>query len=670
MADLNYDYDENSQTWPFFVLTGILVPLVPVTVSMVTSQLGKSKAKTDSFKEPNWFKPYNSEKLNQYRTKKSRRKFFMKKLGFVILGWILVFLLAYQIKSIDPSTEATGFNPWNILGIGESANNREIRTAYRKMSLKFHPDKVDTSKMSQQEIDAVDAAYVRINKAYKALTDEAMKENFLKFGNPDGPAEVKHGIALPKILVEGSTSPLLVVIYILLIAVILPLYVGKWWTGVKDHTKNGIHTGTASRFLKYMISFDPSTLVQVKTVLKEVAEAVEYRQIDSSLTQEKVYQLLMAHLNRKPCGKDEDLKVKVVAITPEILLAFLEIAAAFRNTDICNAIVDAHRCIIQALNIEDDKYVYRYKQILQLPSVSIDKIDKTQQIYTLGKLLKDPTVKPADFLGTGDKTSEVLKFASQIPLIEPLECQFKVPGESYIPPKSHVHIDLRFVTKSPIQKSKPSPDNLSEEVRDTQLHEPQTLESLRNPYKVVLDQPNITLQSLPAYFPDVDYMKNHCGWVAFVIIQKDGRIGDAPGIVKKAQMSNMILSPEQFLKSEAEVSVFKFPLTAPTPPAPGRFQFRLILKNLLYFGSDIEIPLVMHVELKAENISDGVYGIEKPLADSIAGAMAQLRGEEVNEESASESSSESSSDSESESESDSESDWTDIDTDTDAEDEK
>lgn len=85
-----------------------------------------------------------------------------------------------------------------------------------------------------RSIDEVDASYVLINKAYKALTDETVKENFLKYGNPDGPNEIKHGIALPKFLIDGPTSPFLVFVYVLLIAVILPLVVGSWWNGVRS----------------------------------------------------------------------------------------------------------------------------------------------------------------------------------------------------------------------------------------------------------------------------------------------------------------------------------------------------------------------------------------------------------------------------------------------------
>ena len=45
-----------------------------------------------------------------------------------------------------------------------------------------------------------------INKAYRALTNEKAKENFKKYGNPDGPGLFHYGFALPFFLLEGKTG--------------------------------------------------------------------------------------------------------------------------------------------------------------------------------------------------------------------------------------------------------------------------------------------------------------------------------------------------------------------------------------------------------------------------------------------------------------------------------
>ena len=49
-------------------------------------------------------------------------------------------------------------SPYDILGVSTNANKYEIKTAYRKMAMKFHPDKnpgVDTTALFQE----IQAAY-------------------------------------------------------------------------------------------------------------------------------------------------------------------------------------------------------------------------------------------------------------------------------------------------------------------------------------------------------------------------------------------------------------------------------------------------------------------------------------------------------------------------------
>jgi translocation protein SEC63 len=666
-SNSRYEYDENSETWPYFVLTAVLVPLVPVTLSSVYRLVSNASdaSKSQTFKSiKNWFAPYNEKEIDNYRTSQKKSKLFNKRNFSLIIGWLIIALLYVKISNTEIKVSENNFDPWKILEISESATEKVIKFAYRKLSLKFHPDKVDTSKMSQSEIDAVDAAYVLINKAYKALTDETVRENFLKYGNPDGPNEIKHGIALPKFLIDGPTSPFLVLVYVLLIAVILPLLVSNWWNGVKSHTKQGINVNTADHFMKIMMNASPTKLLSVDDILENVSHSVEYLEIDSKLKPNKVHEYLKSYINREK-SNNENLRLKIVSITPKLLTAFIEIAAAFKNTDYCLAIVDSHRSIIQALNIEKDSKSYKFQQILQLPNVDSSKVDFTQNILTLGKLLKKPTIEPSKFLGTDKQTTNnILNYAKSIPLIEPLECKFKVPGEDFIPPSSSAHLSLKFIIKSASHKSKPTLNNFSKKVIETQFNEEESMENLKDPMKVVDEQPILQLDNLPPYFPNDEYIKSNCGWIAFLVAQRDNKIIEIPRLINKVDLSNLKLSQDTYSKSECNISTFKIPLQGPTPPTLGDYHFRLIIRNLVYFGSDLDIPLLMKVEDKPIEKSDkDVYGIEDPDEDSLAGAMAQIRGENVKKiefENEYESSDEEDIEDEDEL-------WTDIDTDTEVE---
>lgn len=62
--------------------------------------------------------------------------------GNVVLlaAWALWVLLLLYVKS--SSGDMKPFDPFEILGVERGATEREIKKAYRKLSLQFHPDKV------------------------------------------------------------------------------------------------------------------------------------------------------------------------------------------------------------------------------------------------------------------------------------------------------------------------------------------------------------------------------------------------------------------------------------------------------------------------------------------------------------------------------------------------
>lgn len=673
MSQSHYEYDTNNETWPVFLLTAIAVPLLPYTYSCLRDGLFLSRRqplKDAKSTSESSFNPYNSTHLLKFRSSQRKSRFWKWSTLFLLASWIVVLSLIYKIRSTHYTVSESNFDPWKILGISESDSEKVIKTAYRKLSLKFHPDKIDTSNMSPEEIDLVDSSYVLINKAYKALTDESVRENFLKYGNPDGPNEIKHGIALPEFLINGKASPLLVLVYILLISIILPLIVGNWWYGVKSKTKNDIHVNTAHHFMKIMMNASPTKLLLVDDILHFISHAVEFKQLDDSFTPNDVYNYLKSFIDRTP-SKNEKLRLKVVSLAPKLLVAFIEISAAFKNTDYTLKLVDAHRCIIQALNIEKNAVHYKFKEILQLPGVENLNINKNDplnsNVLTLGKLLKKPNCDLNTYLQKSKDTDldQILDYASKIPLIEPLETSFKVPGEKVISPNSSTNLSLKFLIKSPRHSSKPSVDKLSKFVIDNELHELETLENLKDPLEFVNKQPLISLPSMPPFFPDLEYIESNSGWLALLVSQRDNKIVEIPKLLNKADLSNLYLSNDDFLSSKAHVSTFKIQLQSPAPKEPGVYHFRLIIRNLIYFGSDIDIPVSMEVK-ENPTVDSDVYGIEDPNEDSIAGAMATLRGEPVKRF---ENEYESSDDEDDDDHSDTDSVdlWTDLDTDTEVE---
>jgi DnaJ family protein C protein 3 len=64
-------------------------------------------------------------------------------------------------------------NYYKILGIQRSASKKEIKSAYRKLALEWHPDKVDSDKKEEAEKKFQD-----ISEAYEVLSDEELKAKY------------------------------------------------------------------------------------------------------------------------------------------------------------------------------------------------------------------------------------------------------------------------------------------------------------------------------------------------------------------------------------------------------------------------------------------------------------------------------------------------------------
>ena len=72
-------------------------------------------------------------------------------------------------------------NPYNLLGVPTSANAAEIKTAYKKLALKIHPDKVDES-----EREAATEKFKELSEAYSVLSNEKRRAYFDKHGKMEG----------------------------------------------------------------------------------------------------------------------------------------------------------------------------------------------------------------------------------------------------------------------------------------------------------------------------------------------------------------------------------------------------------------------------------------------------------------------------------------------------
>lgn len=68
---------------------------------------------------------------------------------------------------------------YQTLGVTKSANESEIKKAYRKLAMQYHPDKNPNNKKAEEK-------FKEISEAYDVLSDPTKKKNYDQFGSADG----------------------------------------------------------------------------------------------------------------------------------------------------------------------------------------------------------------------------------------------------------------------------------------------------------------------------------------------------------------------------------------------------------------------------------------------------------------------------------------------------
>ena len=65
---------------------------------------------------------------------------------------------------------------YEVLGVIKSASSEEIKKAYRKLALKYHPDKNKGDKASENK-------FKEASEAYHVLSDKGRRANYDQFGH-------------------------------------------------------------------------------------------------------------------------------------------------------------------------------------------------------------------------------------------------------------------------------------------------------------------------------------------------------------------------------------------------------------------------------------------------------------------------------------------------------
>ena len=208
------DYDDSA--FYYFGFAMLLVCLLPATWYMVLKPVLFGE-ETINYRLKSCNCGFCSERLKKRQQLYSfswATKWFAIRVLILAYFWFICYQCFEVVKDIEPLKT---FIPHEILGVEQDASPGAVKKAYRKLSREKHPDKNPDNPEAVNE-------FIQITKAYTIMTDEKARDNFLKYGNPDGKGSFAVGIALPRMLQKQDYQLQVLVVFFIVVVFIIPGY--------------------------------------------------------------------------------------------------------------------------------------------------------------------------------------------------------------------------------------------------------------------------------------------------------------------------------------------------------------------------------------------------------------------------------------------------------------
>ncbi|KAK3944286.1 hypothetical protein QBC46DRAFT_374902 [Diplogelasinospora grovesii] len=661
----DYAYDEEGHLWPFFIFTIALIATLPLTYMLIK----RSRDPAAAFKRIQTnHKHEHTSLIESLRTQEKRKDRKLWLMLSVAVGWAVMAYMLYLINTTDVPAQKL-WNPYEILNIPESATEKVIKSTYRKLSLKFHPDKAKPDASKNETMDDLNSRYVEISKAYQALTDEDVRNNYIQYGNPDGKQGYSINIALPKAIISDGNGKYVILVYSLLFGVLLPYVVGSWWYGTLRRSKEGILMESANRLFKeFKENIDEGGVVSALSTGKEYEELLKGDKADAGLS--KVESRILATgetspfaggLSLKDKEKLEDLesgprrkalallwaylaridlddatlnkaKFEVAPIAHSLNKSFTAISLAYMNTAPLLASYYTSQLLIQALPPKSSP-------LLQLPHFTpavVKAIEGDSRVHTTVQGFMDrPDAKRRSQavkkgLLTEEQYKEAVGVAKQLPYFRVAKAYFKVTGERFIIPSSLVTLVVKGRFVPPGSEKVPGVNELDLEDIDPAEDDLDALLGRKAKRQIGKDEngkPIMATQADEPILPPLAhapyFARDHSPrWHVFLTDSKQGRVAVPPFTF--AQFDRPIFE-EDGRTPTFNMQTLKAQFAAPPQAGHYTFVMHVVCDSYVGFDTKVEVTLIVEEASKAVELA-AEEEISEPEEDSIAGIMNAAKG--------------------------------------------
>lgn len=618
-----------------------------------------------------------------------RRRKLLWRLIPLLLGWAAFAWLTYGISQAEPLSLGKLYDPFEILGISSSLEEKAIKKHYKKLSLQFHPDKI---KLGENEtMEDAEAKFVEITKAYKSLTDEVTRENLAKYGNPDGPAQREDKIAIPKWVVEGQGSAWVLVAYGVVLGLGIPFIVGRWWFNQRRMSRDGILNATAETFVRGLAEdIDFVSLVallasaaefqkvlapkgkqgkkarkerqaRIEELEKELDEKrssliieedplirKESRVVVTTAAARRARALLWAHLLRVDIA--DDLKaeqLQVLRATPPLLHAMFNISLAYNWLKTSLLVNKLQPALVQAVPVGASP-------LAQLPGVTLEDAQELEiKKGAEGQMWLEKWIKRS---ASDDEYDEAKEIAKTWPRLDVVDIDFQVTGERTVTPGAIVSLKIqaRWVYPSAmLEKMAKRLESRGDSVEDIETavdaeqEEPVGNGEKEDEWSDDDENDDLSEKKRPAKpsRPAAPARKTRATETKDDKVYPPTGYAHAPRwpanrspafqvLLGDSKLDKVIVQPSRITDipmpnaDGTPSEPREYSLQFQAPPQANLYSFVCYLTSDTLVGADVARPVLLQVE-DAPEADDSDDDISEPEEDSLAGQMALMRGGNV-----------------------------------------